>query len=300
MANVELSIDSEIFPDEDGRGYSRFVNWLGAVLSVTLVGALGIWVYQLTTRDVSNVPIVRATQSPMRIAPEDPGGDLAEHQGLAVNQVTADGGVQAPADRLVLAPPPESLTEDDVPGSQLDQAGMEGQPQVADASHQPSMSDDANAELVSVGIPALESEQSPGDQAQDPMQVEEDGIQRSPLPVPRPEVDPIAQSVARAVARSVQVKAIEVEPSSIPAGTPLAQFGAYDSPETARNEWARLKGQFPQFLRGRNWIVEETVSGGRSFYRLRTTGFDSLNDSKRFCSLFTAEGQDCVAVQTRR
>ena len=52
----------------------------------------------------------------MRIAPSEPGGEIADHQGLAVNDVAAAGVATAPADRLVLAPAPVTLTEEDSAG----------------------------------------------------------------------------------------------------------------------------------------------------------------------------------------
>ena len=70
---------------------------LGAVVSLALVAGLGVWGYKLTVRDVSGVPVVRALEGPMRVLPTDPGGKLATHQGLAVNAVQADSGIEASA-----------------------------------------------------------------------------------------------------------------------------------------------------------------------------------------------------------
>ena len=89
-------------------------NWVGAGLSLALIAGVGIWGYKLIVRDVSGVPVVQASAGPMRIAPEDPGGTLAMHQGLAVNRVAGVGTAAPPADRLVLAPRPAGLGEEDV------------------------------------------------------------------------------------------------------------------------------------------------------------------------------------------
>ncbi|MBF9059594.1 hypothetical protein HKCCSP123_10415, partial [Rhodobacterales bacterium HKCCSP123] len=85
------------------------VNWAGALVSLGLVVGMGVWAFQLTMRDVSGVPVIRALDGPMRVPPADPGGTQAEHQGLAVNRI-AEGEEAAPApDRVVLAPPPVDL-----------------------------------------------------------------------------------------------------------------------------------------------------------------------------------------------
>ena len=300
MANADLSGGANAF--RNGR-FSAFINWFGAILSVALITALGVWGYRLATQDISDIPVIRAVEGPMRVAPEDPGGKQAEHQGLAVNLVAAGGGVEDPADRLVLAPEPADLTDEDLPRSRIDQAAPEPQSQPSDSGNlenQPDMavSQELAQESTEAGLPSSEDELAEEQEEASPDS--ENGLTRSPFPSPRPSGDLAAQSIALAVARSHLGQSAEVEPSGIPAGTPLVQLGAYDSSETARSEWVRLKSQFPDFLRGRNWFVEETVSGGQSFFRLRATGFDSLDDSKRFCSLIFAEGQECIAVEMRQ
>ncbi len=95
-----------------GAGAPRIgtlVNWAGAVISLGLVIGMVVWAYQLTVRDMSGVPVIRALEGPMRVAPADPGGTQAEHQGLAVNRL-AEGAEAAPVpDQLILAPPPVDL-----------------------------------------------------------------------------------------------------------------------------------------------------------------------------------------------
>jgi hypothetical protein len=93
--------------------FSTVLNWIGAALSLALIAGLGYWAYQLIVRDVTGVPVVRALEGPMRIAPEDPGGSTAAYQGLAVNAIAAEGTAAAPADTLVLAPAEVNLTEED-------------------------------------------------------------------------------------------------------------------------------------------------------------------------------------------
>ncbi|MEM8822130.1 MAG: SPOR domain-containing protein [Pseudomonadota bacterium] len=85
------------------------VNWAGALTSLGLVGGMAVWTASMTFRDVSEVPVVRAIEGPMRIAPENPGGQVAPFQGMALSDITS-GGPAAPApDQIVLAPPPVEL-----------------------------------------------------------------------------------------------------------------------------------------------------------------------------------------------
>lgn len=100
----------------DSGKFTRLVNGMAAVMSVALVVGIGVWGYRLLVRDVTGVPVVQALEGPMRIAPENPGGELAMHQGLAVNRVQSDGVVQPVADRLVLAPVAAGIGQDDPAG----------------------------------------------------------------------------------------------------------------------------------------------------------------------------------------
>ncbi|MGR3572089.1 SPOR domain-containing protein [Brevirhabdus sp.] len=112
MADVQFNaFDSERV--ESTGITASFVNLTGAALSVGLVAGLGVWGYNLTVRDVAEVPVIRALAGPMRVQPENPGGEQAAHQGLSINGLQAAGEAAAPADRLVLAPRPVDLSTED-------------------------------------------------------------------------------------------------------------------------------------------------------------------------------------------
>ncbi|MBM3604010.1 MAG: SPOR domain-containing protein [Alphaproteobacteria bacterium] len=96
----------------------RLTHYMGAVASVGLMVGLMAWGWQLVSRDVSGVPIIRAIEGEARTAPENPGGQLTNHTGLAVNTV-AGGEAATPAQQVAIAPAPVDLAEDDVAMGQL-------------------------------------------------------------------------------------------------------------------------------------------------------------------------------------
>lgn len=107
---------------EQGAGFEsgrarNLINISGAVCSVALVIGLAVWGYKLAVRDVSGIPVVRALEGPLRIAPENPGGDVASHQGLSVNAVAAAGTALPLPDKLILAPKEGTLAEEDQAGT---------------------------------------------------------------------------------------------------------------------------------------------------------------------------------------
>ncbi|WP_242511804.1 SPOR domain-containing protein [Rhodobaculum claviforme] len=102
----------------DGRGggsaLRMLTNVLAVVVSLGLLAGFVGWGWTLAVRDVSGVPVVRALEGPMRVAPDDPGGLRAAHQGLSVNAIAA-GAEIAPPERVLLAPAPPVLEADAAP-----------------------------------------------------------------------------------------------------------------------------------------------------------------------------------------
>ncbi len=110
---AEIPMGAHGAPKGESSNAALLVNRAGMFVSLALVVGTGVWGFQILSRDVSGVPVVRALEGPMRIQPDDPGGRQAGHQGLMVNQVAADGSAAGPADQVIVAPPPISLTERD-------------------------------------------------------------------------------------------------------------------------------------------------------------------------------------------
>lgn len=321
---------------EQGNRIAGLTNLAGAAVSLMLIVGVGVWGYKLLVRDVSGVPVVRAAEGPLRVQPEDPGGRQALNQGLSVNAVAADGTAEEPADRLILAPKPLDLTLEDAPASELAAARPQPKPEPEPAATpaaeatpraeagEPAPAADQPVQLAAVDALAAElTDQSdlaeavsvePAPQAgvepeaaQEPA-VEaaiaealrvEGGIGRSLRPQLRPVSlgqQPRQQSAAVAPA---QDGPRDIDPEAIPAGTRLAQLGAFESADIARQEWKRLDGRFGEYLEGKDRVIQKAQSGGRTFYRLRAIGFEDLSDARRFCSALVAENAECIPVVTR-
>lgn len=97
---------------------ARLTHYVGAVASVGLMVGLLAWGWQLVSRDVSGVPVIRAVQGEARTTPDEPGGQLTNHTGLAVNTV-AGGNTAAPAQEVAIAPGGTDLADDDVAMGEL-------------------------------------------------------------------------------------------------------------------------------------------------------------------------------------
>lgn len=309
MADIEFEEFQGASPDRGGR--VPVLNWAGAALSVGLIAGLAIWGYKLTVRDVAGVPVVRAIEGPMRIQPDDPGGQLAMHQGLAVNQVQAAGAAEPAAERLILAPEPIALFDTDEPVADVvatpqpapqivEEAAPAVSPNSALAAVTESESDiDALVQQVVLNVSQSTTLET-ADRGHEPqiVPVSVPGVAVSLRPMPRPAAE-LLQQANRQIASLGPQQAAEIDAASIAVGTRLVQLGAFDSAEIARSEWERLQTSFSDYFADKTRVVQRAESGGRVFYRLRAVGFTDLSDARRFCSVLLAKEAACIPVVVR-
>lgn len=335
MAYVDFSHDVDVHEHEKNqRGAPNslvtMTNIAGAAVSLALITGVGVWGYKLMVRDVSGVPVVRAAEGDMRVRPEDPGGQLARHQGLAVNEVAAEGRASGPVDQVILAPKPLTLADEDRPVVNRE-ADVEPVAPVAEAEPD-TVVPDINERLLQGDIDAVVAEltgettalvqvsgtksvkvaqavaAAPAEFRPEPeldaseaaaavqQVIDAPGVRASIRPRPRPNG---IQSMVQPASFSPDVPAAEIDPDAIPSGTRLVQLGAFESPEVARSEWSRLESRFGSYLQDKSRVIQSAQSSGRTFYRLRAMGFVDLSDARRFCSALKAEGADCIPVQVK-
>ncbi len=319
MADVDYEEFEQSGTGGDPGPMALLVNWIGAAVSFGLLAGLGVWGYNLSVRDVTDVPVIRAMEGPMRVQPEDPGGDLAEHQGMAVNAVQAEGVAEEPASRIILAPQPIDLAaNNNIVISEL----PEEEPviEAREPVERPLSGDEAVAaalalaEKLSAGMEPLDGAavtDTRTDEAEDIAAVARPadtglqvisqsipGVKTSPRPALRP--NGLQASTKRVASRTETVAAvIDIAPADVAPGTRLVQLGAYDSAETARREWGKFAERFSAYMAGKKRVIQKTQSGGRTFYRLRAHGFDGLSEARRFCSVLLAEDAACIPVVSR-
>lgn len=279
--------DSEQTPSAVSDVARMALNWSIAGLSIAVLIGFAYWAISLGTRDPNEVPIIRAMEGPARITPNDPGGQQALHQGLAVNKVQSEGGVEKPANQVVLAPPPESLQQEDMAGANLAMRVEPKQPAVMAPAEEPDVvarvePDVTAPEVVAPPAPVIS------------------GTRFSPKSTMRPPNRPsdLAKQLAEvqpAVARPSTAAFVD----SVPLGTRLVQLGAYDSTDLAVREWDKLFAKHSDLLEGKKRLVQAAESGGRRFFRLRAVGFASKDESRTLCSALLARGTPCIPVTAR-
>ncbi len=302
--------ESDSFDQDDGVPVGTVMNWAGAIVSFALMTGLVIWGYQLLMRDVTGVPVVRALEGPMRVAPEDPGGMQAEYQDLSVTRVASTGAEEDPTAMVVLAPPPVQLTEEDQPVAALIPDEPSASPeQVVEAETRPkSLIEMAISEALGEDVTVTNAVFTSGSEQIIPASI--GGVARSPRPLARPaelvrvsaviaDEAPAADAPGTDLAALSSSDGLDVDVAQIPPGTRLVQLGAYPSIAGAQDAWNGLDARFGDFLDGKRRVIQEASAGGTTFYRLRALGFEDLNDARRFCAVLVAENANCIPVIRR-
>lgn len=274
------------------------VSLAGAAGSLVLVIGLGVWGYRLAVRDVSGIPVVRALEGPIRIAPETPGGDIADYQGLAVNEVAAVGTAATPPDRLMLAPRPVELSPDDAPGlgtlTVPDTAAVVAQS--LETALEPAPVPEAVGTEDAIALALAEAlADDEGTALADP-DLPAGAMARSIRPATRPGAD---LGAVADVASTAVAEIVEVDPATLTPGTRLVQFGAYPTRDAARAAWVNLLARAGDLMGDKAMVIEAATSGGQEFYRLRAYGFADEIEARRFCSAMLADMPDCIPVAVR-
>lgn len=328
MADVDFDGYEHGYMPEPGHGrLGRVVNLAGAAVSVALVLGLGWWGYKLAMRDVHGVPVFRAVSDPLRIAPADPGGTQASHQGLSVNAVAAAGTAAPLPDAVALAPAAPELLADDPAG--LADLAMEAVPATAPAAGQPESAealiapeamaeaapmeaapsadvDAALAEALGTEALAPEGEVAADPLAADPLASETLAAPEVTAPAVRPRARPAslaaaapAADAAPAPAEAIAAAPAETAASAVAAGTRLVQLGAFDTEDDARREWSNLQGRFADLMASKSLVIQAAESGGRTFFRLRALGFADEAEARNFCTALLSGNATCIPVTQR-
>jgi hypothetical protein len=284
------------------------MNWAGAGLSLVLIGGLAVWGYNLLMRDVTGVPVIRALEGPMRVAPEDPGGLRAEYQDLSVTRVAVTGAEETPTDRVVLAPEPVALTAEDQPVAALLPDDPEPAPELAALAEEAPATEPAEEPMSAIELAIAEAlGQSSDDITVDPAAVEAElaGLDILPASVkgvtrsPRPPMRPASLVTVMPASTEVPANALDVEPTAVAEGTRLVQLGAFPTPEEAISAWDALATQFEDYMTDKQRVIQEAQAGGKTFYRLRAMGYEDLSDARRFCAVLVAGSANCIPVLHR-
>jgi hypothetical protein len=294
MAEQFYSNASQAGADQVSLSVGSIMHWLGSVVSAALLAGGVYWAFSIASRDVTQIPVVSAQITPIREAPENPGGKATENQGLNVTQVAAMENPPV-AETIVLAPVAQPLADEDLPTAERLQMASSILAAAEEVETELAVDMNAFADAIIAGKKPLSDVQPM------PVRIEGANIEQalrlalavdekpSGISPPRTTIRPkLRPSATQAAVRLPAAPAIA-------AGSALVQFGAYDSQSVAEQEWTRISAKLASFLGTQTRVIQEVESGGRKFYRLRAAGFNDIGEARRFCSA-VSEKAECYPV----
>ena len=246
-------ISSSYRPRRAGGDRARLMTLGAAGLGgLLLLGTVG---WAVMGRKPAEVPLIEADARPIRVKPENAGG-----QQFAGADEQVMGGQSTGTERM--APAAE------VPAPQALRAQM--QPVQAPAAATPGAAPvvvDPSAP-VAAAAPAVAG---PG---------------ASPLPDTPLRTQPAARAAA--------VVPKPATPAPAAAGATMVQLAALESEAAAQAEWSKLSKRLPDLLGSRRLVVQKTERDGKPMWRVRTGGFSDVAEATSFCGKMRAKGASCT------
>ncbi|MEM0944773.1 MAG: SPOR domain-containing protein, partial [Pseudomonadota bacterium] len=301
--------------------------WIGALLAMLLIAAIGLWLYQLGLRDVRDVPVFRASAEPVKERPVDAGGEVTPHQNIA-SYDAGEAPVARPAPRL--APPPPEPAPEDVAMAELEAATLAAiqtapadEPEVEPVVETPAPAPEVTREeppaedgetlaladqpvptpaarpaSLPVAAPA-EPEPEPTPEPVLEAPVPALGVGSPHAPAFAPAAPPSRPSDLRARMASAQ-RALETDADDLArrAGDSRIKIQLRASPyrEEVTASWAAIQAANRDLLGGKALVTQTTLSGGITYYRLRVGPFRDRAEANAVCEALRARGQDCIVT----
>ena len=286
---------------------NMIVYWTGAALSLSLLAGAINWSYKLIVRDINRIPIVRAQEGPLRVAPIDPGGLTAANQGLSVTQLAVN---EQPllSDEIYLAPAAEILNKENLE-TKIDEDHILNNNDEKLELKEVNAENNINLKVLSDQVdintgPENKLVLSEAVFSQKKLDIQNavslalsitDNSDVFPVSL-RPKIRPIGfyQDSSESFDKSVS----NVQISQLPVGSVVVQLGAFDNKSLAEIEWKRLGSLLGSILITKQMIIQKAESGGKIFFRLRASGFDDISEARQFCTAIN-DKVACIPVVTR-
>lgn len=248
---------------------TRRLAMIAAAIGGALVVIVGAW--SLTSHHRSGVPVIEADSRPLREKPANAGGMQVAGKDEAILSGKADG-------QAALAPPAE------VPAPQALKAQEKAAAAATAAASAPAP---APATATAARAPAQAVPAAPVAMAAPAMV--------APAAI-RPATPPVALATPPAAPAAPPAALVASARQAARSGTAQVQLAAVRSEQAAMQEWQRLEKKAPALFGGHKPMVSKTEHDGKTFWRLRTTGFPDASAAKGFCEQAKTKGLACTVT----
>jgi Flp pilus assembly protein TadD len=117
-------------------------------------------------------------------------------------------------------------------------------------------------------------------------------------PVAKPTAPPVAAAAPAPLLPATTPVAAAASPSPSPiiamGGSAAVQLGALDSQAAAERQWRKSVAAEPALFNGKAPDISTATVQGKTYYRLRVTGFGSRLEAAKFCAELSAANMACT------
>ena len=269
--NLHIPAESWRAPRRQSRPLDPQMIRMGVIAAGALgVVVLGVGAYAMLSHRSHGIPVVEADSRPIRVRPDNPGGNVAEGTDEAV---MGAGGHAATS----LAPPAET-PEPQALRAQIDAAKQAASPPPPVV---------AQAAPPALALPALQPALPPAQKVSLSVPPPAEPSAISALP----ETKPPARTATRVPPTPATHAAAPAAPTT---GGMQVQLAALESEQAAMTEWQRLSKRMPDLLNAHHPAVMRAEHDGKTVWRLRTGGFTDTAAATAFCSQIRSKGAGCA------
>lgn len=290
MSDLRSDRGSRPVPSEPGQAPASPKKIITAAIALGAVAAFGIGIWfaydQGVKRGASGAPpLIRADQTPAKVAPENPGGMQVPNQDKQIYERLGGSQQAATPGTEKLLPPPErpsaAPTQPSTqPGAQTNAVTVPNRPAPAPVPGQ--------SPVASSGLPNRTDAPSPS-------------AVTTPAPsqpvAPKAEEKPAATPATRAPAQTATAPAATPSVTATPGGNAKVQLASLKDQAAATATWNQLQKKFPDILGGLTPSYERVdIAGKGTFVRLQAGPLKDRATAQNVCQQLAAKNQGCIVV----
>jgi hypothetical protein len=292
MAGIEFDASLAHSPSVSRRSFGLLLTVLVCLISIFLLGSFLYWGYGVIVQSESKVTIIKASDGPLKVLPEDPGGNLASHLGFSVNLVQESGQVAGPSAKIFLAPPAISVQESDLrslSGFGDSNGAIDLKSSINDALAVIFKDTDTLSETTFLNLKEISIKKDI---------TENTAVSNS---FARPEKRPIKivsatlhqDLVAQIVLNQVKASMVDSKDEL------MVHLGSFKNKVLASADVENFVVRHQGYLTNKTVFLQKSETGGRSIYRMRAIGFSNIAETKKFCAIINSFGNDCMPIANK-
>ena len=272
----------------------------GIALGAVAAFGIGIWFAydQGVKRGASGAPpLIRADQTPTKVAPENPGGMQVPNQDKQIYERLPGNTAQAPGSQTErLLPPPErpsaTPTQPNVatsPSVSVPNRSAQTVPNQSPATPGVPNRTDAPSATATAPNQSASGQAAPATSGQpQPVTPPSQSARTAAAPAPAQTQSQQNQTQAAAAARTV---------TATPGGSARIQLASLKDQAAATATWNQLQKKFPEVLGGLQPSYERVeIADKGTFIRLQAGPLKDRADAQAACSALAAKNQGCIVV----